>query len=520
MPDNGAALGSQFTVLAYPFQHAVTGPGRKSQLVDLGDRWMPWWGRLSPESLVEALDDSYFFLPYLREMLFPETNSIPVANPREQVRDASWLSRLTPGELADRAPESTVVRLTYRGEAMAGLRSPLLRLERKGEDGAILDSFESSFQVDWIDVVLFPQRVGFLLLKIRVEPDGLTVDRLSEFLSLIRLVHPPRPGWTLATWHAKAGVDTISFEARDLIDFLLDGFTRIPPRGASTLAAFVRGRRNSPSLARYTESRLGQAYGTIFHLFGYARTGDGAGGDDRDPGPFGTHLRRWLYELATCTDAANPEQAPHPSQVEATFHRQLIAHWSNWLGLPLQDNVAFLGIGASPWTDRRLPYNIESDYLYLYLLALYQKTRLSVMFGELLRRDADPVQNLEEARALWKEFLMFQNRYWYSEVTRRPLASEIYDRFRAGLGVLRLYEEMTEQVHELHEYYTGLQQQRTGRNLGLLTWICAPMGILASFFGAPLLEGKVPGWWFALATAGTYAVLVAASRVAGRWLRT
>ena len=57
----------------------------------------------------------------------------------------------------------------------------------------------------------------------------------------------------------------------------------------------------------------------------------------------------------------------------------------------------------------------------MYLLALYQKTRIGLMFGDLLRRNVDPAHNAADTRRVWEAFLMFQNRYWYSEVTVRPV---------------------------------------------------------------------------------------------------
>jgi hypothetical protein len=62
----------QFTMLIYPFRHALGGKQRSSRLRRLVERWRPWLSRLDRDNLKHALDDTYFFLPYIRKLLFPE----------------------------------------------------------------------------------------------------------------------------------------------------------------------------------------------------------------------------------------------------------------------------------------------------------------------------------------------------------------------------------------------------------------------------------------------------------------
>jgi hypothetical protein len=65
----------------------------------------------------------------------------------------------------------------------------------------------------------------------------------------------------------------------------------------------------------------------------------------------------------------------------------------------LHDNVVLLGTRQSRFTRHNLAPNLESDYFHLYLLTSYQKMRLSLLSGELMRAGANLHSNLREARS-------------------------------------------------------------------------------------------------------------------------
>lgn len=81
MNEQTMQLESHFFLLIYSFHHTVGGNDRSQRLAQLNDRWQPWWRRLEDGALQRALDDTYFFLPSIREMLFPEIAHLPVAMP-------------------------------------------------------------------------------------------------------------------------------------------------------------------------------------------------------------------------------------------------------------------------------------------------------------------------------------------------------------------------------------------------------------------------------------------------------
>jgi hypothetical protein len=503
-------LAQHFVLLVYPFRYApdmVHRSGRVRRLRDLRDRWVHWWTRLDDEALVCALDDTYFFLPYVRSLLFPETDNLPSGDARQQVPSARHWSGMPCDDLARQVPTDAVLRLTLRPDHLKPWRHLRLRFER-GED-----RFEAATTVDWVDVLLFPQCIGFLVLRIHMQEEAPSVSRLNEFLGHVRLVHPPRVDWTLAAWEWTQDGRSIRFQNRDLVDFLLQGLTMAEtPRLRPNLSDFLEALARSPE-ARYTDTPDGQVYGQVFHLYVYACLDRTNPGVEEAPasGLWTSPSERILYELATVTPTDIPDYWPHPGYVAHLRQKHVIRLWANWQGMALHDNVVFLGLWRSPFTIGGLPHNVENDYFHLYLFALFQKVRLSMMFGELVRREAPLGQRLREARRLWDAFMEFQNHYWFTEVTRKPQGVEIYHRFQEGLGAVPLYEELQTEVRELRDHYERKFERQISSLLNFLTFVGLPAGLLVELFSNALIRQATWGQFLGTALL-MYAVL------GGLWL--
>src|SRR5262249_37190853 len=161
---------NHFTVLIYPFVHGVTDAARAGRLAGLAPRWRPWWSRLADRDLARALDDTAFFLPYIRGLLYPETAWLDDEGPGEgnarwAARPAAWCPAAL-GAYGAALPDGAVVRLTCRPELAAALAEFTLLVPRppgeRDRGPAALPG-----RLDWIDAVLFPSGIGFLLLKAR-----------------------------------------------------------------------------------------------------------------------------------------------------------------------------------------------------------------------------------------------------------------------------------------------------------------------------------------------------------------
>jgi hypothetical protein len=479
-------LRRHFSVLVYPFRHALTGRRLAKRLHELDRDWQPWWGRLGEQAVAEALDDTFFFLPYVRTLLFPEVGG----------RSPATLRSLTLDTLTSEVPEEAVLRLTCTPDRLRSLQSLQLDFERLDDAGKVIDRFSAPFDIGWIDLLLFPHQIGFLLLKVQLAEDQPPVQRLNDFLYFIRLVQPPAVGWQLATWRARDS-DAVRWHSRDLVDFLLQGLTEMRGPRPATLKNWLGDPSATAPEHRFTATPFGQVSGQVFHLYTYAcLAGSGPPSEGAAAGaPLATPGERILYELATCTQSTHPDFAPHRSYLRRLWRRNRAAFWANWQGLVLHDNAVFLGMRESRFLLGALPHNVEADYLPMYLYALFQKTWLSVMFGDMVQ--ARPRTWWQKLRSLWDvsaarrlmdHFILFQNRFWFVEVTRKPLPVELYRLFQHGLGVEPLYRELAEQVHDLETYY----EQRLSRRVSRITALALLLGWSASvpvhLFGYHLVE--------------------------------
>jgi hypothetical protein len=518
-------LEQQFTILIYPFVHALVGAERSTRLSRLDGRWLPWWQVLADAERARFLDDTYFFLPYIRTLLFPETAHLPAGDPSTHPTHLDRLTSVPASQLAAKLNPDGVVRLRYAGEHRDALQPLRLVWELRDAQGAIIEQLDppAPLCIDWIDVLFFPQGVGFLLLKLHLDESTIPVKRLNEILYHLRLVLPPRVGWQMADWQRTRPDAPLTFSSRDLVDYLLQGLTSASDRLTyETIDALRTAHLNAPSrVPRYTSTEPGQVYGQSLRLYSYACLDNtSAAGDtaQTDP-PFEHPAQRALYELATCTATDDPDYIPHQRGLAQLIDQSYIALWDNWQGMALHDNVVFLVNRPTGFTQGALAHNVESDYLHLYLLTLYQKVRLNWLSGELLRHSADLHHNLSEARALWDAHMMFRNHYWFTEVTFRPQGITLYKQFQQGLGSLALYAALSSEVQDLQAYYEQKVERQTNTLLNFITIIGLLLGVpgvLTQVYGSDLLTlAAWPGFLLSLAIG--YIIVGSAWLLIQRW---
>src|SRR6266700_4090801 len=158
---------NHFTVALYPFFHAAVGEQAAPRLEALEGRWRPWWCRLSDGELAEALEGTFFFLPYVRSLLYLATTALrdePAGD-----RYAGWVERVRRltgqglGALLRELPPNPVLRLTLPGPALAALADFTVTWPGAGPGHGGLPA-----RLDWADAVLFPSGLGFLLLRARL----------------------------------------------------------------------------------------------------------------------------------------------------------------------------------------------------------------------------------------------------------------------------------------------------------------------------------------------------------------
>jgi len=165
-----------------------------------------------------------------------------------------------------------------------------------------------------------------------------------------------------------------------------------------------------------------------------------------------------------------------------------LAMWRCWQALALKESCVFLVIEALPFTTRSLPHTIEHDYLPLYLYTLHQKFQLMIFANDLMREVAQVDSHLQGARSLLQRFVAFRNRFWFSEVTRKPQGGELYRLMQQSMDVPGFYQMALASVKDAKEYYEERwdRQVRLGLTLiGLGGPAAALVGALQAYLHEP-----------------------------------
>ena len=462
-------------MLIYPFRHVFATKDRARRIDELQGRWIPWWRRLNESERSRAFDDSFFFLPYVRELLFADAAFWPTDQRQEAI---SHLGKDSTARLADLANQNGVLRLTLHDQE----RIPLHAVTLERGDDVIAD-----LCIEWVDALLFPQAVGFLVIKVCITTPDVTAEHMRDTLRQLRQILPPIPGYEPATWRINTMPGAQPIAVRQLIDGWLTGLAAQPTH--------PHGRRHKqPAVRSFTSSEYGNVYGQSFRLYSYACLVETPNVAEQMPNdsPFASANDRTLWELATCSDTSNADYAPHADNIRMLLDAGHLKLWNNWRGLALHDNVVFLANQASDFTRESLPHNVESEYLHLYLLTLYQKIRLSLMSGESMREGKRSVigEQVRQSRELVENLVHFRNLYWLTEVTFKPQGAAIYQRFRQGLGSAALFEAVSAEVSSLQGYYESVLQRGTNTLVNLLTFIGVPITVLTSIYNTNLFPAQ------------------------------
>jgi hypothetical protein len=506
------ALVNHFTFAIYPFSHEVRGKERQARLQVLASRWAPWWSRLPDDQLASVRDDSYFFLPYIRGVLYPDAVRFEAEPPGGSVADWVPTLRAWTGEglpAFDRElPPGSLIRLTCRDP----LRSALARFRVVQHDPSQGGgrTCEVEARLEWLDAVLFPTGIGFLIAKVGLCGAAPPLSHLIELNYALRTVQPPTLSWRLPVLQFE-NVEN-GLRVRDLLEFLTQGISGAVRPLETELSTF---RPEASSKQSDSENHPGKGYGERCQLFCYgciqAADAERAG---LPAGPFSELADRLLFEIAACIGLGqsvnNPAWVPSAEQVQRLTAENRVAPWRCWRAMVLKDSVVFLGTEDLPFNRHALSHNIESDYLPLYLYTLHQRSQL-FLFAESLTRDAAQAKpDMAALRSLMEQFVNFHKQYWFNEVTRSPLGGDLYHKFQQGLEIPALYSLVTGTVKDVRDYYEELRDRKLQFFLNALTFVFVPMGVALA--ASPLVLSKDTPVWshfvaIAVVVAGTWGVL-------------
>jgi hypothetical protein len=136
-----------------------------------------------------------------------------------------------------------------------------------------------------------------------------------------------------------------------------------------------------------------------------------------------------------------------------------------------------------------------------------------------MREVAQVESHLRGARALLRRFVAFRNRFWFSEVTRKPQGGELYRLMQQSMDVPGLYQMALASVKEAKEYY----EERWDRQVRLALAVLGLGGPAAAAVGAlqPVVDGlPLAGITVGLAALAGAALLVLRNRQTRRPVRS
>ncbi len=211
-----------YSVLIYPFRHHAVGRQRNTRVTELESRRYALGIAAQRERTGRhARGDRTFFLPYIRGLLYPDIIRLQESTPSE---DHGCGARLlsawaTPGWIAmspSCLPRAWSVDASGRADA-AVARSPSSASDSDGTARTTRYTAHCS----WIDAVLFPSGLGFLLLHMRLNEEQ---PRLSGPYQLNGAMHTfIRRLTQLPCPVLRALIGGQEITVRDLMNYLTQG---------------------------------------------------------------------------------------------------------------------------------------------------------------------------------------------------------------------------------------------------------------------------------------------------------
>jgi len=165
-------------------------------------------------------------------------------------------------------------------------------------------------------------------------------------------------------------------------------------------------------------------------------------------------------------------------------HPSLLAYAERmWFVFSLEGG-AFVAINA-PETDffrRELPSHLRNEYFLLFLLTLHQRFALMSLSQQVSEHwlRGDEGERAKAFERIRDTLLEFTARGYFSQAMQREHHHRVYQRWQEIFQLERLYQEVSDEVREMHEFLQMRQSKKLEERLNFLTFV---IGIPALLFG-------------------------------------
>jgi len=180
------------------------------------------------------------------------------------------------------------------------------------------------------------------------------------------------------------------------------------------------------------------------------------------------------------------ERIIQPTPEDLKFdHPSLLAYAERmWFVFSLEGG-AFVAFNA-PKTDffrRELPVHLQREYFLLFLLPLHQRFTLISLSQRVSENwlSGDERGRIRAFESIRDTLLEFMARGYFSQVMQREHHHRVYRRWQETFQLDRLYQEVSDEVREMHEFLQMRQSERLERRLNFLTFVIGIPALLFSF---------------------------------------
>jgi hypothetical protein len=483
--------------LVYPFHHNYA-PNDLTSGQGLPGRWMHWLLRLDDKSFEAAVDHAYSFIPPVRAMLAPEFVGM-TAPPND------WRSSATLAELRHRFASAAGTTDAANRYANKGLRvtyrdAPWLRSEASLEDAVDGATIGAPFQVQWADVILFPEHVGVICLKVELMSSDLdTIATMSRYLKKVEFrrrlsVHVPNvrlADGSLTNWSR-------------ILDELTDGLSRDEAPRVDKL-----GRREHSATA-----------GVNWRVAAFVPNVDGQQKD----------LQRIAFHVATGrgpSQLLNEPTAKHMSNISTESCLEI---WETWTALHHYDNLVFVAAAV----DERLAQEaiahleiFEHEYLLVFIYAVCLRLALELLATEVAATPPSTGKAVQHTGQVYASLMRFNTRMWFNQIGTSPIGPHMFDMLRRCMALPGLYRQVWADAQTLTQYLdsrASLHQARTAERaeglLQFLSIVAIPLGAVITILQPTLFDARGIRALSPLTAWALLAVLSVAASLAWFLLRT
>lgn len=110
----------------------------------------------------------------------------------------------------------------------------------------------------------------------------------------------------------------------------------------------------------------------------------------------------------------------------------------------------------------RMPYMYEKTYLYMLLLAFYQRISLINFSQDLLKEDKTMVKNLKS------RFTRFTNISWFSQITNSEHGMDVWRKWQQAFELPSLFEEVKKEYMQYYDFVVANGQERINQILMIM----------------------------------------------------